>query len=131
MKKFFITSGIILGTTLFFGALFVYGIFDFSDGNAELIQTVNPNQEIQVHNKLVSQVHDIGNSIQDTAKVASVRDNLNSTIQRIDNKKIKTTYSETYLPTLENYLNSPEENLQAFLEAHNDFVEVLNKTRNY
>jgi hypothetical protein len=199
MKKFLLYSGSITGITLLFGILFVYGVFDFSEGKSQLIGDAQTSSyETNLHNNIVEYTHNLGNLMMDAqAAINSFQDgdDLEPFKQKFEQIKlendsldslmsnsafehkqesIRTEYFEKYRPALVGWINNasdiieacapPEElppaeeesevieetiaetpqpvNLAAlkeplqnsyddFVESHNEFIDVLNKTRNY
>lgn len=134
MKKLFLYSIGITGVIVVFGLLFVFGIFDFSSGKSELIGASESNSEIDIHNKIVEYVHDVGNitnEITDIFNELSQGADISNFNQKADGivlkKKefvnfmdinmyiigrgeIKEEFNNNYLPALEKCIN-------AFLKA--------------
>ena len=65
MKKFLLYSSIFTVIILVLGILFVYGVFDISQGRSQLIGSLHGVTEMDMHNQVVEYAHDIGISTTD------------------------------------------------------------------
>lgn len=158
----------------------MYGIFDISDGQAQLIGPSKAvKSEVYIHNQIVNYVHDIGISTRDTNNLLNSLGTdldiniLKEEISKLSQEKkslidymgqnsfkrnkqiIEETFENQYLPTVKSYentyrklfayttakpldeisLNSFKEESQkafeAYTNAHNTFVDELNRVRRY
>lgn len=180
MKKFLIYSAGLTAIILVFGVLSVYGFFDLSNGQAQLIGPSKPiKTEVDIHNQIVDNVHSIGinirelNSTFNEFEADSDINTLKKEVQIIEQKRksledyiaknafkrnkqtIEETFENQYLPTvisfenkykklfaytsakplddtsLQSFKNSSSKALNNYIEAHNIFVEELNRVRRY
>lgn len=130
MKKFLFYSTIFTVLVLVFGILFIYGVFDVSQGQSRLIGSLHASSEMDVHNQIVEYVHDIGistsdgwnnfNSLTPESDLTAFRKAISDTKRKKDDlskyieahtfskkgMEIKNTFNESYQPALEKWLNS-------------------------
>lgn len=59
MKKLLIYSLAITVFSLATGTMFVYGVFDFNDGESQLIGSNNNKTEFEIHNEIVKGIHNV------------------------------------------------------------------------
>lgn len=139
MKKFLIYSGALTGITIIFGILFVYGIFDFSEGKSQLIGPVHSaSSETDLHNKIVEYTHNIGNLMMEAQTTISVfgdggdlsifkqqfeqikRENdlmdslMQNTVFEKKQEALQTEYLEKYRPALVSWINGAAEIINAY-----------------
>lgn len=180
MKKFLIYSAGLTAIAIVFGILSVYGFFDLSDGQAQLIGPSTPiKTEVEIHNEVVDKVHLIGINIKELNETfsefqtdsdvdilkeqiqileqrrKSLEDHINKNAFKRNKQAIEDIFAEQYLPTVEKFENNYKKlfaytsekplddiSLQSFknsswkalnnyIEAHNIFVEELNRVRRY
>lgn len=177
MKKLVLYSLGFTGFILVIGLLFIYGVFNFSEGKAELIQTMHSSHEMNLHNSIVENVHDIGNLMTESfdinnafeikanvEKINAKKDNLNLIVENGEfitkQEQLKTSFYNVYKPALEAWTdkatktieemttegveqppnaetmksifkNAVQAEYQLYIEAHNEFTEILNKARKY
>jgi predicted PurR-regulated permease PerM len=178
MKRLVLYSLTFTGIVIIFGLFFIYGVFDFSQGKAELITTMHSSSEMDLHNDVVDHVHDIGNLTTEIfeinnvyeigTKVEKIEKHKNELTSIIENRaftkkqeQIKENFYEIYQPALETWVNEatrlvkeataePEEGEEVveekeeiifqdaikavhelYIEAHNEYTNVLNKARKY
>lgn len=170
MKKFLIYSSGLTAIVLVFGILSVFGFFDLSDGKAQLIGPSKVmNTEVDIHNKIVDNVHEIGNMARDlnekfkTFDLSSDINSLKTDVEKIsqnkksleDTMKKSSIFNEEYLPAvaayensykklfaytgakpldeavLNSFKNSAQKAFEQYVNAHNSFVDELNRVRRY
>jgi len=137
MKKFLTYSFGITILAIIFGVLSVYGFFDVSDGQANLIgssRTINTG--VGIHNHIVDVVGEIGVDARDlnnffisfetTSDVTILTEKVDSLLQkktilkgcmqraefRHNKEKIENVFYQKYLPALKSYCNSFKRVLQ-------------------
>ncbi|MFC1655478.1 hypothetical protein ACFL3C_01285 [Patescibacteria group bacterium] len=139
MKKFLIYSSSITGATIILGILFVYGVFDFTEGKSQLIGPTHlSSYEMDLHNDIVEYTHGLGNLMMDTQatigafedggdlgpfnqkfeQIKRENDLLDSLMQNSvfesEQEAIQTEYFETYRPALVSWINSAAEIIKAY-----------------
>ncbi len=139
MKKFLIYSSSITGITVLFGILFVYGVFDFSEGKSQLIGPAHlSSYEIDLHNDIVEHAHGLGNLIMEAQATIDTLENggdigfFKQQFEQIKKESdlfdflmqdsafehkqeaIKTKYFEIYRPALVSWINGAAKIIDAY-----------------
>ena len=157
MKKFLLYLSATTGIVLVTGVLFVFGVFDFSDGKAQLIGPAHSAaDDAELHNRVVDLVHTIGISTQEAVdilnglkeeddistfsvkvdEIAAKRENLVMIFGQntfIKNRvAIKDAFNTNYLPSLDAWIEAGQKakesrEKESLMNLQAEFIKAHNE----